>query len=543
MRFTRMPPPLFKRFAARHAAPMKPAFLALALTLATPAIAAPSIVERPLAALSDDLTARRITSVEATRAYLRRIAAMDRKGPTLRAIIATNPDAIVQARASDARRRAGRSLGPLDGVPILIKDNIETADPMATTAGSLALKDNVTRRDAPVIARLRAAGAVILGKANLSEWANFRSTRSMSGWSAVGGLVKNPYALDRSACGSSSGTGSAVAASFAAAGLGTETNGSISCPSATNGLVGLKPTVGLVSRTHVVPISSTQDTPGPMARGVRDAALLFNAMVGSDPADASTATADARRVDYAAGLTVDGLKGRRVAVVKLDLTPDMTRAYDAAVARLQAAGAVPVTIAPPRVEFGNAPLTVLLTEFKVTLNAYLAATPPAVRTRTLADLIAFDTAHAATEMPYFEQELFDQAEASKGLTDPAYLAAIEVTTKASAAAMEKALVEARADLLVMPTAGPAGLADPVHGERSTGPSASGLPATAGWPHLTVPIGQVDGLPVGLSFIGRKYSEAMLFAAGFAFEAQGGGRVAPTYAPHAAVGPGLDGAER
>ena len=525
---------------------MKPARLALALTLATPAIAAPSIVERPLATLSDDLAARRITSVDATRAYLRRIAAMDRKGPTLRAVIATNPDAIAQARASDARRRAGRSLGPLDGVPILIKDNIETADPIATTAGSLAMKDNVTHRDAPVVARLRAAGAVILGKTNLSEWANIRSNRSMSGWSAVGGLVRNPYALDRTSCGSSSGTGAAVAASFAAAGLGTETSGSVVCPSSINGLVGLKPTIGLVSRTHIVPISATQDTAGPMARSVRDAAILFDAMVGSDPADPVTADADAKRVSVAAGLTAatsttGGLRGRRVAVLRPDMAPDLARAFDAAVARLTAAGAIVVPVKRPDVDIGPASLAVLLSELKVGLNAYLASTPATVRTRTLADVIAFDRANAATEMPYFDQELFEQAEKTGGLDDPAYLAALAKTTKNSVAALETMLKAADADLLVAPSTGAAWLSDPVHGDQSNGPSASGLPAMAGWPHLTVPMGQVDGLPVGLSFIGRKYSEAMLFAAGYAFEAQGGGRIAPAYAPHAAAGPGVEGA--
>lgn len=513
----------------------------VAPTLATPAIAAPSIVERPLATLSDDLAARRITSVDATRAYLRRIAAMDRKGPTLRAIIAINPDAIAQARASDARRRAGHSLGPLDGVPILIKDNIETADPIATTAGSLALKENITHRDAPVVARLRAAGAVILGKTNLSEWANIRSNQSMSGWSAMGGLVRNPYALDRTSCGSSSGTGAAVAASFAAAGLGTETSGSVICPSSINGLVGLKPTIGLVSRTHIIPISATQDTAGPMARSVRDAALLFDAMVGSDPADPVTIDADAKRVNYAAGLTADGLRGRRVAVLKPDMEPDLMRAFDAAVARLTAAGAVVVPVTRPQVDIGPASLTVLLTELKVGLNTYLASSSAYVRTRTLADVIAFDRANAGSEMPYFEQELFERAEATGGLDDPEYRAALAKTTKNSATALEAMLKAADADLLVTPSTGAAWLSDPVHGDESSGPSASGLPAMAGWPHLTVPMGLVDGLPVGLSFIGRKYSEPMLFAAGFAFEAQGSGRTAPTYAPHAAAGPGLDGA--
>jgi amidase len=261
------------------------------------------------------------SSVDITRAYLDRIAAMDRKGPTLRAVIAVNPDALAQAKASDARRRAKKLLGPLDGIPILIKDNIETKDPVPTTAGSLALKDNLTHRDAPVIALLRAQGAVILGKTNLSEWANIRSTKAMSGWSGIGGLVRNPYGLDRTACGSSSGTGAAVAASFAAVGLGTETDGSVVCPSSINGLVGLKPTLGLISRTYVVPISHSQDTPGPMARSVRDVATLFSALVGSDPADPATKDAGKYRKDFTAGLAAASLKGARVAVYRPDMPP------------------------------------------------------------------------------------------------------------------------------------------------------------------------------------------------------------------------------
>ncbi|WP_244304974.1 amidase family protein, partial [Sphingomonas aquatilis] len=265
-------------------------FLLASAVLATPAVARRVTVEEvPLEQVQALMTAGEATSVEVTRAYLDRIAALDREGPALRSVIAINPDALAQAKALDAERKAGRIRGPLHGVPVLIKDNVETADRMATTAGSLALKDNVTGRDAPVVARLRAAGAVILGKTNLSEWANIRSTHAMSGWSAVGGLVKNPYALDRTACGSSSGSGAAVAASFAAAAVGTETDGSVVCPSSINGLVGLKPSIGLVSRTHVVPISHSQDTPGPMARSVRDVAVLFSAMVGPDPADPVTA--------------------------------------------------------------------------------------------------------------------------------------------------------------------------------------------------------------------------------------------------------------
>ncbi|HEY1125336.1 MAG TPA: amidase family protein, partial [Sphingobium sp.] len=300
----------------------------------------PAVEEVSAADLVDQLESGKTTSEALVRAYLARIAAMDRAGPKLRSIISLNPDAIAQARALDAERKAGKLRGPLHGLPVLIKDNIETKDTMPTTAGSLALKDNVTGRDTPMIARLRAAGALILGKTNLSEWANIRSTNSMSGWSAVGGLVRNPYALDRSACGSSSGTGAALAASFAPLGVGTETDGSIVCPSSMNGLVGLKPTVGLVSRTYVVPISHSQDTPGPMARSVRDVAILFSAMVGSDPADPATKGADAAIRDYAATLSPDALKGVRLGVIRPEkMPPALAERFEAALAKLQAAGA------------------------------------------------------------------------------------------------------------------------------------------------------------------------------------------------------------
>lgn len=503
---------------------------------------APVIVEMPLSDLSARIASGQLTSEAATRAYLARIAAMDRTGPTLRSVIAVNPDAIAQARAADARAKAKRRLGPLDGVPILVKDNIETLDPVATTAGSLALKDNVTRRDAPVVARLRAAGAVILGKANLSEWANIRSNRSMSGWSAVGGLVRNPYALDRTACGSSSGSGAAVAASFAAAALGTETDGSVVCPSAINGLVGLKPTVGAVSRTHVVPISHSQDTPGPMARSVRDAAMLYTAMIGSDAADVATKDADAHRVDYAAGLSEGALKGVRVAVLRPDMTPDLTARFDAALAVLRAAGATLVDVQrPPTPGLGAAEQLVLYTELKADLDAYLATTPAAVRTRTLDQVIAFNDANSGAEMPFFGQETFVAAAKTKGLTDPAYRTAREKGQAQAAGAIDAMLKAADARLIVTPSYGAAWPSDPVHGDQSSDASASQLPAVSGYPHLTVPMGLVRSLPVGLSFIGPAWSEQTLLAAGYAYEARAMARQAPRYLPSAEAGPGLEGA--
>ncbi|MCM8731781.1 amidase [Hephaestia sp. GCM10023244] len=519
----------------------------LALAVAVPAMAqqAPRIEEASIEQLHA-MMAQGSSSEAITRAYLARIAAMDRAGPTLRSVIALNPEAIAQAQASDARRTAGTPLGPLDGVPILIKDNIETRDPMPTTAGSLALKDNVTRRDAPVVARLRAGGAVILGKTNLSEWANIRSTNAMSGWSAIGGLVRNPYALDRTACGSSSGSGAAVAASFAAAALGTETDGSVVCPASINGLVGLKPTIGLVSRTHIVPISHSQDIAGPMARSVRDTAILFTAMIGSDPADPTTKDADAHRRDYAAGLSDTALKGVRIGVRRPEgMPPHLSAAYDRALAVLKAEGAVLVEVAEPRLDgLGEAEFTVFKTELKADLNTYLATTPPAVTARTLADLIAFNQAHADTEMPFFAQEIFEQAQATKGLDDAAYKAARATSLRlAGAEGIDAMLKAADVQILVEPTYAQAWLSDPIYGDQYNGPSASTLPAVAGYPHLTVPMGLADGLPVGLSFIGPAYSEALLLSAGYDYEQASHARVPPRYLPTADVGAGLEGAGR
>ncbi len=520
----------------------------IALAIAVAVLAAPAIAEtapRVEEASIDQLRAmmaKGSSSEAITRAYLARIAAMDRKGPVLRAVIAVNPQAIAQAQAADARRRAGKPLGPLDGVPLLIKDNIETADPVPTTAGSLALKANLTRRDAPVVARLRAGGAVILGKANLSEWANIRSSRSISGWSAVGGQVRNPYALDRTPCGSSSGSGAAIAASFAAAALGTETDGSVVCPSSINGLAGLKPTIGLVSRTHVVPISHSQDTPGPMARSVRDVAILFSAMIGADPADSATADAARYRRDYAAGLDRASLRGVRVAVLRPEMTDDLKASFDAALAVLKAQGAVLVDVEQPKLAgLGEAEFEVLKTELKGDLDAYLATTPPAVKTRNLADVIAFNKANAGAEMPYFGQETFEAAQATRGLGDAEYLGLRAKSRRlAGAEGIDAMLAAAKADILVTPSYGPAWLIDPVYGDQYGGPSSSELPAVAGYPNLTVPMGLVRGLPVGLSFIGTAHSEETLLGAGYVYEQASRKRVPPRYLPTADVGLGSDG---
>jgi amidase len=501
------------------------------------------VVERSIGELSADMAAGRVTSEALAAAYLARIEAIDRAGPTLRSVIAVSPRALEDARALDAERAAGRLRGPLHGVPVLVKDNIETADGSATTAGSLALRDNITWRDAPVVARLKAAGAVVIGKTNLSEWANIRSSASVSGWSAVGGLAKNPYALDRGAGGSSSGTGAAIAASLAAVGVGTETDGSVTCPASFAGLVGLKPTVGLVSRTHIVPISHSQDTPGPMCRSVADAAILLTAMAGSDPADAATAEADARRCDYAAALAGASLKGARLGVLGFasKSRPTVDAVFAAAVARLRDAGAevVELDYEPPE-SLGRDEFTVLLTELKADLNAYLATTPNAVTTRTLADLIAFN-AGSERELALFGQETFEKAEATAGLDDPVYLAARADSLRlAGAEGIDRLLAEHGLDALISVSYGPAGRIDLGAGDHGWG-RASKLPAVAGYPHLTVPMGQVLGMPVGISFIGPAWSEAKLLGLGHAFEQAAPARRAPTYAASLEAGDAFEAA--
>jgi amidase len=448
-----------------------------------------------------------------TRAALARIAALN---PRVNAVIAVDPTAIAQARALDRMRRAH---GPLFGMPILIKDNIETDGPLPTTAGSLALADNVTHRDAPLVARLRAAGAVIVGKTNLSEWANIRSNSSISGWSAIGGQTHNPHALNRNPCGSSSGSGAAVAAGMVPAAIGTETDGSITCPAAINGIVGFKPTVGLVSRTFVVPISHSQDTPGPMTRSVRDAALVLNAIAGSDPADPATREADARRTDYAAGLNPNALRGVRIGVMRFASGFGTNDALEAALTVLRAQGAtlVDITEFSGREEMGRNELSVLMSELKVDMNAYLATTPRTVRARTLADVIAFNRAHADAELALFGQELFERAEATHGLDDDYRRARATSLRLAGHDGIDKLLHDNNVIALVGPTMPPAWPIDAVNGDQISGGGAGNLAAIAGYPHLTVPMGNVRGLPVGLSFIGAQWDDARILALGYAYE--------------------------
>ncbi|WP_432768085.1 MAG: amidase [Sphingopyxis sp.] len=468
-----------------------------------------------------------------TTLYLDRIAKLDDHGPQLNAVIATFPDAMQQAQRLYAERKAGRVRGPLHGIPVLIKDNIEVQGPLATTAGSLALKDNVTNRDAPIVARLRDAGAIILGKTNLSEWANIRSSNSTSGWSAIGGLTKNPHALDRNVCGSSSGSGAAMAASLAAMTIGTETDGSITCPAGVNGVVGFKPTVGLVSRTFIVPISHSQDTAGPITLTVRDAAALLTVVAGSDPADPATAEADARKVDYSAALSPGALQGKRIGVLRdrIGDRADVAALFDAALAQLTDLGATVVEIEDSRKgleDLSGAELEILMTELKADLAAYLAALPGTGAPRTLADVIAFNKANPA-ELRWFDQSLFELAETKGGLDSPDYREAkAKAARLAGPEGIDLLLAADRLDLLVGVTNGPAWTSDLVNGDHYNGPSVSQLPAVAGYPHLTVPMGAVEGLPIGLSLIGAKWSDAAVLAAGHAYEQASRKRVTPTF---------------
>ncbi|MDP9103395.1 MAG: amidase, partial [Pseudomonadota bacterium] len=450
---------------------------------ATPSNAAktPAVLPGVVAAQAE-MTRHSMSSEALVKRYLAQIAALDRSGPSLHAVIALNPHALADARKLDAERKAGHVRGPLHGVPVLLKDNIESDDDTATTAGSLALAGNVTHRDAPLVKRLTDAGAVILGKTNLSEWANIRSSHSISGWSAVGGLVRNPYALDRSACGSSAGSGAAGAASLAAAVVGSETDGSITCPSSMNGLVGLKPTLGLISRTHIVPISHSQDTAGPMARSVEDVAAMLTAMAGSDPADPATKEADAHKTDYLAALSPTALAGKRIGVIHDEVSrdPQVAPVYAAALARLKAAGATLVEIKAPKANVGADEFLVLLTELKADMNAYLASTDPkTVKSRTLADLIAFDKA-TPRETLLFGDETFEAAEKTKGLDDPAYLKARTESMTTARAAIDDALAAEKLDAIVLPTTGPAWRVDTIGGDHDSGSSTT-LPAVSGYP--------------------------------------------------------------
>jgi len=474
--------------------------------------------EATVAQLQDAMRTGSRTSHSICAAYLARIAELD---PKLHSVIETNPDALVVADRLDAERKANHVRGPLHGIPVLIKDNVATADRMMTTAGSLALAGAPAPRDAALVARLRAAGAVIIGKTNLSEWANFRSSHSVSGWSGRGGQCRNPYATDRNPCGSSSGTGAAIASSLAAVGVGTETDGSIVCPSGANSLVGLKPTLGLVSRAGVIPIAHSQDTAGPMCRTVTDAAILLGALAGADPADPATAAAPASVPDYTKALDPNGLKGARIGVARAAFgSPEGDRIVNAALEVLKAQGAIlvdPVDI-PHVKDYGDQEFTVLLYEFKTDLNTYLAGLGTTSRMKTLADLIAFNEANKQTEMPYFGQETFTQAQEKGTLSDDAYIEALAHCRRLSRAeGVDVAFAKDKLDAIVAPTGGPAWLIDWVNGDCFSGGGNSSIAAVAGYPTITVPAGYSFGLPVGMSFIGKPWTEALLLKLAYAYE--------------------------
>jgi amidase len=495
-----------------------------------PTPSAIDVVELGAADARDRLASGAITSRALTQAYLDRIEAVDKAGPALNSVIELNPDALKDADALDAERKAGTVRGPLHGLPILIKDNIDAVG-MANSAGSLALAGHKPKQDAFIVTRLRAAGAVLLGKTNLSEWANFRSTRSTSGWSSRGGQTKNPYVLDRNPCGSSAGTGAAIAASLAMVGVGTETDGSIICPASVSGLAGLKPTVGVVSRNGIIPISISQDTAGPMGRTVTDVAMLMNALAAVDAADPAGPAAEGKIPrDYAAALSPDALKGKRLGVVRqaMGYHPDVDASIERAVTALTSAGAeiVDVTI-PAYNRWNDAELQVLLYEFKDGLNSYLqkSGAPHA----SLEALIAWNQANKEKAMPFFGQELFEQAQAKKPLTDPAYIKARDGARRMATAGILAALDTNRLDALIAPSTGPAWPTDHVLGDHFSG-AGYGMAAVAGTPSLTVPAGDVRELPLGITFMGRAYGEAELLALGYAFEQATKARKAPTFIP-------------
>jgi amidase len=493
--------------------------------------------EATISQLQDAMAAGRYTSRRLVDLYSERIKAIDRSGPTLRSVIELNPEAGAIADRLDAERRAGRVRGPLHGIPVLIKDNIDTADRMMTTAGSLALEGSVAARDAFVAARLREAGAVILGKTNLSEWANFRSSKSTSGWSGRGGEVKSPYVLDRNPCGSSSGSGTAAAASLATIAVGTETDGSIVCPSGAAGLVGIKPTVGLVSRSGIIPISHTQDTAGPMARTVTDAAILLGALAGVDPQDRATAAGAGKISDYRAALKPDGLKGVRIGVARkkyFGYSAPADALIEEAIAEMKRQGAVIIDPAdiPSAGSMDGCEFEVLLYEFKADLNAYLGKLPASAKIHSLADLIAFNSREAEREMPFFGQETLIAAEKKGPLTSPAYRKAlVTCRTRSRAGGLDAVINRLRLDAIVAPTGSPAWTTDLVNGDHFLGASSTPA-AVSGYPSITVPAGFTHGLPVGISFIGPAWGEAKLIQYAFAYEQATHHRKPPQFLPTA-----------
>ena len=478
--------------------------------------------ERTIPEFQQEMISGALTARALTEAYLERIEALDQSGPGLNAVIEVNPDALDIAEALDAERQANGPRGPLHGIPVLIKDNVDTADKMQTTAGSLAVEGSIAAQDAFVAQKLREAGAVILAKTNLSEWANFRSTRSTSGWSSRGGQTRNPYALDRNPCGSSSGSAAAVAANLCAVAIGTETDGSIICPSQTNGIVGLKPTLGLVSRAGIVPIAHSQDTAGPMARTVADAAILLGALAGVDERDPVTAESKGKHhADYTQFLDPDGLRGARIGVARryFGFDPRVDQIVERCLAEMSRLGADivdPVEIETAG-ELGGPEMEVLLYEFKADLDVYLSCLGPEVAVHSLGDVIAYNEAHRERVMPYFGQERMLAAREKGPLTDPAYLDALATHRRLSRTeGIDATLQKHTCDAIVAPSGAPACLIDWIRGDQSSRGSSSPA-AVAGYPNITVPAGYVFGLPVGMSFFGGAYQEPTLLRLAYAFE--------------------------
>lgn len=514
---------------------------ALSAARASSPVAAPSapevksfeLDEITVADLEDGMNSGRFTARSLVEQYSARIDQVDKHGPAVNAVIEMNPDALAIADALDRERKAKGPRGPLHGIPVLIKDNIATADRMMTTAGSLALVGSKPPKDSFIVERLRAAGAVILGKTNLSEWANIRSNHSVSGWSGRGGLTRNPYALDRNPCGSSSGTGAGISASLAAVGIGTETDGSIVCPSSANGLAGIKPTVGLVSRSGIIPISHSQDTAGPMCRTLRDAAIVLGALTGVDPQDSATgASAGKSQADYAQYCDPNGLKGARIGVARktLGFSEKVDALMESALEVMKKEGA---TIVDPADFDGSErirEITVFLYELKADLNAYLAQLGPGAPVRTLKDIIEFNERNRDKEMPYFGQDLFIKSQAKGPLTEKEYLDALAKNQRLARNEGIDALMDKYTlDAIVGPTGGPAWLTDLIDGDHFDGGSSQ-FPAVAGYPNINVTAGSVSGLPVGISFFGRAWSEPTLIKIAYAFEQVTKARQAPRFLP-------------
>jgi amidase len=492
--------------------------------------------EKSILDLQRDMVTGKRTARSITEQYLERIESLDHRGPALHHMLDLNPDALQIADTLDRERAAQRLRGPLHGIPILLKDNIDTGDRMTTTAGSLALEGSIAPRDAFIVRQLRDAGAIILGKTNLSEWANFRSTHSSSGWSGRGGQGKNPYVLDRNPCGSSSGSGGAISANYAAGAIGSETDGSIVCPSSANGIVGIKPTLGLLSRSGIVPIAHSQDTAGPMARTVADAALLLTVLAGIDSADSATLASRGRtRIDYTRSLDVNGLRGARIGVPRkkfFGYSDPADRVVNEAIAVMKSKGAVIVDPAdiPTAGTFDDSEFDVLLYEFKADLNKYLAGLRPNVRARTLKDLIDFNERNRSREMPYFGQEIFVMAQKKGPLTEKKYRDALAKNhRKSRAEGIDAVMKKYRLDALVAPTGAPAWTTDLVNGDHFSGASSTPA-AVAGYPNINVPAGFAYGLPVGMSIMGRAWSEPTLIRIAYAFEQATRHRKPPRFLP-------------